>query len=148
MDRCSQEGCNYPTINKKYKLCQRHNWERLHPGKSIYKKQKVIKPVADKRKIENETYYNPMRDQFLLDHPICMVIECCSDATDVHHKMGKNGYANEEKRSLGIKLLWDKDFFLAVCREHHGIIERKPGWAVRMGYSISRQQTQETHDEN
>jgi len=138
IDRCSQEGCNYPTINKKYKLCQQHNWQRLHPGQSIYKKQKSIKPVADKRKEENQTEYNPNRDQFLLNNSTCQVLGCCNDSCDVHHKKGKVGYANDTKRLLGIKLLWDVDFFLAVCREHHGEIEVNPTWAKNMGYSVSR----------
>lgn len=58
--------------------------------------------------------------------------------SDVHHKKGKQGYANEEKRALGIPLLIDVDFFLAVNRNTHTWIELNPDAAKAKGYSVLR----------
>jgi len=32
MISCSNCGNNFPIVNKKYHLCQKCNWQRLHPG--------------------------------------------------------------------------------------------------------------------
>lgn len=54
-EECSEDGCSGAIVNKKYKLCQRHNWERIH-GEDYYehkrKKQKEYKRNARKKAIE------------------------------------------------------------------------------------------------
>jgi hypothetical protein len=36
------------------------------------------------------------------------------------------------------KLLYDERYFMAVCKEHHRIIEDNPDAAKQNGYSLSR----------
>lgn len=57
---------------------------------------------------------------------------------DVHHKMGRIGYADEWAREKDISLLLDVRFFLAVTRQGHEWIELHPEAAKAKGYSLSR----------
>jgi hypothetical protein len=60
------------------------------------------------------------------------------DATEVHHKKGRRGYANKEKRQLGIPLLLDKDHWLPVSSKGHTKITNESDWAFRMGFTEIR----------
>jgi hypothetical protein len=60
------------------------------------------------------------------------------DATEVHHKKGRLGYANKEKRFLGIPLLLDKDHWLPVSHDGHERITNQSAWAFRMGFTELR----------
>ena len=42
VERCSEESCKYPIVNKRYRLCQVHNYERLH-GCKPWEKNKANK---------------------------------------------------------------------------------------------------------
>jgi len=44
--------CNSPVVNKKYQLCQQHNYERLHQGKS---QQQVYRERNEKRNKSNSS---------------------------------------------------------------------------------------------
>ena len=59
-------------------------------------------------------------------------------ATDIHHKMGRIGYADEWARQENIPLLLDVRFWLAVSRKGHQMIEENPEWAKENNYSIDR----------
>jgi hypothetical protein len=59
-------------------------------------------------------------------------------ATEIHHKMGREGYADQWAKENGISLLVDTRFFLPVCRSAHEQIENNPEWAYSMGYSVRR----------
>lgn len=59
-------------------------------------------------------------------------------AVDVHHMKGRKGYADQESKERGIKLLWDVRFFLPVSRTAHTQIEDNPEWAKDKGYSLTR----------
>lgn len=65
--------------------------------------------------------------------------------SDVHHKMGRVGYADAWARENDIPLLLDVRYFLAVTRKGHQWIEdganRKQ--ALALGYIIPRSQTHE-----
>jgi len=65
---CEKCNKNLPIVNKKYWLCNRCNWERLHPGESYYchikynlpTQSKVINQVSKKKaeimKLKNKVY--------------------------------------------------------------------------------------------
>lgn len=156
---CTKSGCSLPVMNKKYGLCQRHNWERQHPGKDYFKeknkkaqitqqkmldKQRMkpkkiykfnpkpsgpIKKKTDKRKKEEEIY-QIHRKEHLLDNPYCKV---CLD-------LGIKKEASEIHHIRGRSGIWIyiKKFFLSVCREHHEWIEANGKEAKRLGYSVTR----------
>lgn len=159
MEKCCKGTCNFPVINKKYKLCKRHNWERMNPSKDYFqelsrkaystqekmlvkqrlKPKKVykfnpkpsgpIKPRSDKRKLE-EAQYQINRKEHLLDNPNCKV---CMD-------LGIIKEATEIHHVRGRRGIWIyiKEFFLSVCREHHEWIEANGKEAKKLGYSITR----------
>jgi hypothetical protein len=54
--------------------------------------------------------------------------------TDIHHAMGRVGFADDKE----IPLLIDVRYFVPVCREGHRIIEENPKMAKEKGYSYSR----------
>lgn len=148
-------SCKYPVVNKKYKLCKKHNWERMNPGKDFYQeanrkqldtknkmvekqlakpkkivKQKKIKKRTTKRQRQENEYSTKSKPEYIKEHPYC---EVCLDegitreVYEIHHKKGK-----EEG------LLNDKRYFLSVCRPHHEWIGDNPNIAKEKGYSINR----------
>jgi|SRR6478609_247764 len=96
------------------------------PVKTEKKKPTKIKPRSDKRAKEYAEY-RPIRNEFMLENPICQFKGCGRESTDNHHQKGKIG-----------RLLIDKRWFLAVCREHHDFLEANPNWAKANGYSLGR----------
>jgi hypothetical protein len=60
------------------------------------------------------------------------------DATEVHHKKGRVGYADKEKRRLGIPLLLDKDYWLPTSHKGHEKITKESAWAELMGFTVKR----------
>ncbi len=120
--------------------CQRAHEKELRDKKSGEgsKKKKNIAPVSDK-KLEELAMYRPIRDEYLSAHKECEVDDCNRRSTNLHHKMGRSGYADEESRFKGIKLLWDVRYFMACChichpfRIHH---EANDGWARKNGYIL------------
>jgi hypothetical protein len=89
-------------------------------------KQKSIRPRSKKRATQ-EREYAKIRKVYLFCHPVCEVIGCGCESTEIHHKKGRVG-----------ELLTDERFFLAVCRPHHNYIESHPFEARDAGYSLSR----------
>jgi len=67
--------------------------------------------------------------------------------SDIHHKMGRTGYADKWARDNDISLLIDARFFLAVSRTDHQWIELNPVKAKELGYSYSRLAKHETETE-
>lgn len=82
-----------------------------------------------------ERRYSSISKKFLLDK-ICPITG--QPATEVHHKKGREGYADEWARINDIPLLIDERFFLGVSRTGHIKIEANPEWAKQMGYSVDR----------
>ena len=114
--------------------------ELIRP-KKIYKfKVKISGPIRSvgKKREKLNIKYSVERKEYLEIHPICEVVGCTCEATEIHHKMGKIGYADQWARDNDIPLLIDKRFFLAVHHEHHRKIEDKPEWAKENGYSVER----------
>ena len=62
--------------------------------------------------------------------------------SDVHHKKGRTGYADDWARENGISLLIDPRFFLACCRAGHQYIEDPANReeAILKGWIVSREQ--------
>lgn len=53
---------------------------------------------------------------------------------DVHHQMGRVGFADDKE----IPLLYDKRFMIPVCRQAHDWITEHSKEAIEQGYSFSR----------
>lgn len=98
-------------------------------------KRTRINPVSDKR-AEESREYSTLRKVFL-EGKFCPVTG--QPATQIHHKMGRIGYADDAARAKGLTLFLDVRYWLAVSHEGHEKIEREKKWAIEMGYSISRE---------
>lgn len=105
------------------------------PQKRKKNKQSGIKPVAEK-KISDKQRYNKESKLWLLGKKCGC--NCGKKANQVHHMRGREGYADDKKYFQGIKLLLDKDYWLAVCMDCHIDIENNPEWAYKNNYSQSR----------
>lgn len=114
--------CNKPYVFSKglCKFC----W-KIQYGKPINK-------VSESKKKKDEEY-KIVRDEFMLEHPICQAkinnskTKCSINSTDCHHISGKVG-----------DLYLDKKNFLAVCRPCHNYIEVNPKEAKELGFSKNR----------
>jgi hypothetical protein len=92
---------------------------------------------------DDDPLYKMAKDGFI---KICIKNEVCCprcgkevDSTfDIHHKAGREGYADEWARQMGITKLLDVRFFLAVDRECHEWIELNPNAAKARGWSYGR----------
>jgi len=93
---------------------------------AIKKKPAAIKKFSSKRMLQNEEY-RKVRLQYLDEYRVCEVKGCMHPSNQIHHKKGRIG-----------SLLTDIRYFLAVCEYCHPIIEKKPKWAKKMGYSLQR----------
>lgn len=72
-----------------------------------------------------------------LEGVVCL---CCneSDATTVHHKKGREGFADQWALLRGITLLHDRRYWVACCGFCHTEIEANPTWAMENGYTLIR----------
>lgn len=104
----------------------------------IIRKQPV-KPVSGKQKILLAKYHK-QRLVFLSkpENKKCPVFSL--PTTEIHHKQGRKGYADDWARENNVPLLLDERFWLAVSRTGHRKIEENPTWAKREGFSVSRVQ--------
>lgn len=84
--------------------------------------------------------YGKLRAEILSKKPMCPVYPT-KTATEIHHKRGRVGYADEWAEQNKISLYIDKRFFLAVSRDGHRKIEENPTWAKEMGFSEPRKQS-------
>lgn len=99
----------------------------LGTAKPIEEKKPIkIKPSSQKRQKQNREYAK-VRKQFLIEHPRCQVKGCNQVSTECHHQKGRIG-----------DLLINSTYFLAVCHDHHVLIECDPEFAKEQGYSQSR----------
>lgn len=145
--QCGADGCNNPVFSNGF--CGWHQsmrtdnkWikslEKKANKVSVKKKYKSFNPVSQKR-IDALARYRPIRDQYLIEHPICEVKGCVYRSNHIHHKMGRehNAYADDWARDNDIPLLIDVRFFMAVNECHHPkAIHENPEWARENGYLI------------
>lgn len=136
---CPPDAPYRPLIAKR---CQTH-YKTYRARVNSEKKPKEIKirkplpKVSKKRAVENAKY-TVKRLEFLgkPENRICPITN--AETTDVHHKMGRVGFADPWARINNIPLLLDSRFWLAVSRDGHRQIEENPSWAKEMGYSLNR----------
>lgn len=101
------------------------------------KLKKPIRKISVKQQELNKKYYK-IRAEFLSDtnNQICPIT--FQKTTDVHHKKGRKGFADNWAKENNIPLIIDVRFFLAVSRDGHNKIENNPSWAYENGFSIHR----------
>ena len=101
------------------------------PQKREKKKRKYIKQRTAKREALDKQYSQLarafVRGKFCAVYPHLI-------ATQVHHKMGRQGFADEQE----IPLIVDVRFFLAVSAQGHDFIERNPWKARQQGWTVNR----------
>ncbi len=68
---------------------------------------------------------------------ICVVCKKVT-ADQVHHMMGRAGYADEQARQEGLPLLLDIRFWLPIDGVCHTKITIDSRWAIEHGYSLPR----------
>lgn len=112
-------------------ICDAGRYCRLHL-KAKEPKEVSIKKESEKKKEANKVYQK-VRAEYMKFHPVCEFPGCKEKARDIHHKAGKIG-----------ELFTDANHFMALCREHHSLIELNPAWAKQQGYSISRHAKKES----
>lgn len=108
--------------NHELKLCATCNAKRRDTDKALY-------PEVRRSFLEM-----CIRNDFVcpvMGTPITM-------ESQIHHKRGRTGYADQWARDLDISLLIDVRYFLAVSAEGHKKIEDNPDWAKERGYSLDR----------
>lgn len=89
-------------------------------------KKKPI-PKFSNKKLEELKEYRVVRDEYMMNNPVCEFHGCNKEATDIHHKLHIR-YG---------KALTDVDWFMAVCRYHHNFIHENPLQSVKNGYLAS-----------
>lgn len=95
-------------------------------------------PKVSKKKAVANAKYTVKRLEFMgkPENRICPITG--QETTDVHHKMGRIGFADQWARINNVPLVLDSRFWLAVSRDGHRQIEESPTWAKEMGYSLNR----------
>lgn len=131
---CLKEGCNNKAEIKK--LCKYHYWSEIKKLSSKVQNKKVKLRAVSKKGYEKSKLYKKARQEYLETHCCCEAkLTGCTiptnsyDNTDlqIHHKKGRAG-----------ELLYNKDYFLAVCFNCHRYIEDNPYFAISNGFSLSR----------
>jgi len=121
------------------KRCSTHYWNYRASLKPV-KIKDIGKPIpkVSKKKAVLDAKYTVKKIVFMAkpENKICPVTN--QPTTDIHHKMGRVGFADEWARINNIPLLLDERFWLAVSREGHRQIEENPEWAKENGYSLNR----------
>lgn len=137
--KCKLSGVEWKQYNSLQK-CRCEKCEKKHKPHSKNLKQKTpIRKVSVKQDKLNKTY-SKLKIEFLSlpENQICPITK--QQTTDVHHKKGRKGFADDWARENNIPLIIDIRFFLAVSREGHNKIENNPEWAYENGFSIRRNQ--------
>lgn len=86
-----------------------------------------IKPKSEKRK-KDDVLYEKLKREFFNLHPKCQMPYCHMPSCDIHHKARRGPF------------LLRTDTWMAICREHHEIIEGNPQWAKERGYLLTPEQ--------
>lgn len=135
--KCKRKGCNrtFKQFNSLQSHCSYLCKQLDKPVK--YKKQKPIKKIGAKHQ-KLLSQYTKIRRTFLSqpENQYCPVTGL--KVTEIHHMMGKVGFADDWAREFNVPLLIDERYFLAVHRLGHNKIESEPAWAKKMGYSVQR----------
>ena len=124
-------------------MCNNHYWEdnrRRNALKNAGKPKKPQKPIPKKtkKKTVEDLQYRVKRIEFLgkPENKKCPITG--QQTTDVHHKKGRVGFADQWARDNNISLTLDTRFWVALSRDGHRYVEDNPEWAKENGYSLSR----------
>jgi hypothetical protein len=129
------EGCEAPA--ERNGICASHNQAARKAERNAGKEKKVYQmPKVSKKKQKENSAYQRAKDVWIKDKP-CAVFPKLK-AIDIHHKKGRQGYADQWARDRDINLTMDQRFWLPVSREGHIEIESNPQWAKDNGFSLSR----------
>ena len=137
--KCKLSGVEWKQYNSLQK-CRCKKCEKKYKPHSQNLKQKTpIRKVSVKQDKLNKIY-SKLRIEFLSlsENQICPITK--QQTTDLHHRKGRKGFADDWARENNIPLIIDVRFFLAVSREGHDKIENNPDWAYENGFSIRRNQ--------
>ncbi|HZI26231.1 MAG TPA: hypothetical protein VFD46_14200 [Chryseolinea sp.] len=99
------------------------------------KEKKPIKKVSDKMAALLEIYYR--KRAMFIQGKKCAIYPN-QKATQVHHKKGREGYADLWAKENDIILLLDERFWLPVSMDGHEKIGREDEWAKARGFSLPR----------
>lgn len=138
MKLCEIEGCENYTMNERVTMCATHAQEQRKLDKQLAKPPKEVKRIkkmSDKRRVDLVTY-SKEKAKFIKGK-ICPVYPL-EPVTDIHHQMGRVGFADDWARSKEITLLMDQRYWLAVSRKGHDCIETHPSLARARGWSLPR----------
>lgn len=128
---CEYDGCESPVEGRTphcashgsmLRRIQRDLNAPVKPVKSL--RRAPVNKVSTKRAYENGRY-TEARIKFLEINVLC--VACGEKATEVHHKAGRENH-----------LLMEKQYWISVCHGCHELITKDSAWAIREGYSISR----------
>lgn len=96
------------------------------------KEPKPIKKVSDKMSNDLKQYAK-LKAKFMLSKWCAVHGKPCIPS-DIHHQMGRVGFADDKE----IPLLIDIQYWIPVCRDAHIEITNNSKWAIENGYSYSR----------
>lgn len=132
-------GNHFIQYNSLKKHCSVKCEIKYKPHSQKIKKTKPINKVSAKQYSLNKQY-SKLRIEFLLlpENQICPITG--KQTTDVHHKKGRKGFADQWAKDNNIPLIIDVRFFIALSREGHDFVENNPNWAYENEYSIRRNQ--------
>lgn len=138
---CATEGCDVkftPRFRTTEKYCSLSCYYADKKHKEGFPLYSAPLNKKSKKRQKEDRVYSKKRKVFMEDpvNQICPVKGIRT--TEVHHQMGRVGYADEEARMNGITLFLDERYWLAVSSPGHKLIELQPEWAKRMGYSLNR----------
>jgi hypothetical protein len=119
-------------------FCGSHNAQMRKEAKNAMKPKKVPGKIAQKseKTIKSDREYSKEKAVFIVGK-VCPVYPELK-VEDIHHKKGRDGYADQWARDNGITLKMDKRFWLAVSRKGHIWIGLNPVKAIEKGYSLPR----------
>lgn len=134
--------CGNPTENKDTGECASCASARRKAQRKAFSEEQIkeAKKFQQIRKVSLKQQkrlsdYSSIKEEWIKDK-LCKV--CGKKADQVHHMMGRAGYADQWARDNGIPLLIDTRFWLPVEAVCHSKITIDSKWAIEQGYSLSR----------
>jgi hypothetical protein len=126
--------CDNPKVeNRDLQLCATCN--KMRRRIDAVKIPQDVKPIAKQSAIKQKELqtYAMVKKKVLLNRWCAYHGHPCIP-TDVHHQMGREGFADDK----GIPLLVDMRYLIPVCREAHNWITEHSKEAIEQGYSYKR----------
>lgn len=124
-------GCDNP-VEGRTQGCASCNHAIRKAERMQVKDKTQINKVSEKRGKELNQYAT-LKAKFMLNLWCAYHGKPCLP-TDVHHQMGKVGFADDKE----IPLLLDTRYWIPVCRVAHDWITEHSKEAIEQGYSYSR----------